>query len=549
MRLACLHLSALPLQLLLRRRPEWQKKPTAVVTHDRPHSPLLWVNEKARALGVLPGMKFSSALSFAQELCAGVVSAEEISAAQKELLGLLWQHSPEVEPFDDSPGVFWLNLAGLELLWSSMRSWGVTLLDTLSRETYEAHLVIGFSRFGTLAVACAGGVQQHEKTFPKESAQAARLRVFEDLEAENCCARQIRLDRLHLPPKKRESLARLGIHTLGDFLQLPPASVLRRYGSKLYELHRMASYDLEIPLQPSLPHTPYVQTIHLDESPESYVSGILFLCKRALHPLLDRLLKEGKAATCIVLRLALDIREEPVVEEKVQPAEPTLQMALLLNLLQLRLETRGLSEPVRSLEVEVEPVALSFSQPSLFEKRPRRDLQEGERALARVKAELGEAAVGYFQLRTAHMPEGRFKWKTMGRLQNTMAFSPQSTYDTQNHVDKLPSLSAPRSLVRRFFDRPIPLAKNPGSRPAPPDDGENPEPRESLDGLYFQGELFGETENSTLKECGGPYVVSGGWWLSAVRRDYRFLEASSGKILWVYFDRREGRWYLCGLVE
>ena len=248
LRLACVHISALPLQLLLRRRPDWRKGPTAVVTHDRPHSPLLWVNENARALNVLPGMKFSSALSFAQDLCAGEVPSEEIESAQKELLSLFWQYSPEVEPSDNSPGVFWLNLAGLELLWPTLRHWGETLLKALSKEKYEAHLVIGFSRFGTLAVACAGAMQQHEKSSQYESVSNPKFWTFEDFETEKSHARQVRLDRLHLPPKKRERLARLGIHTLGDFLQLPPAGVLRRYGPKLYELHRMASYDLDLPL-------------------------------------------------------------------------------------------------------------------------------------------------------------------------------------------------------------------------------------------------------------------------------------------------------------
>ena len=43
-RVACIDLPALPLQLLLRRRPDWRRLPAAVVAEDNPQAPLLWVN-------------------------------------------------------------------------------------------------------------------------------------------------------------------------------------------------------------------------------------------------------------------------------------------------------------------------------------------------------------------------------------------------------------------------------------------------------------------------------------------------------------------------
>jgi protein ImuB len=47
----------------------------------------------------------------------------------------------------------------------------------------------------------------------------------------------------------------------------------------------------------------------------------------------------------------------------------------------------------------------------------------------------------------------------------------------------------------------------------------------------------------------GPYVVSGGWWMSTVHREYHFVETQSGDLLWVYYDRRRRRWFLHGRID
>ena len=62
-RLACVDLPVLPLQLLLRRHPDWRRQPAAVVDRDKAQGTLLWVNEAARQKRILPGMRYATALS------------------------------------------------------------------------------------------------------------------------------------------------------------------------------------------------------------------------------------------------------------------------------------------------------------------------------------------------------------------------------------------------------------------------------------------------------------------------------------------------------
>ena len=50
-RKACVDVPALPLQLLLRRRPDWVSGPVAVVDRDKPQGVVLWADEGARRQG------------------------------------------------------------------------------------------------------------------------------------------------------------------------------------------------------------------------------------------------------------------------------------------------------------------------------------------------------------------------------------------------------------------------------------------------------------------------------------------------------------------
>jgi hypothetical protein len=77
-RLACVDLPELPLQLLLRRHPEWTGAPVAVVAEDRPQAFILWVNESARRSGVLPGQRFAQGLALETGLRCGTVSRAEV---------------------------------------------------------------------------------------------------------------------------------------------------------------------------------------------------------------------------------------------------------------------------------------------------------------------------------------------------------------------------------------------------------------------------------------------------------------------------------------
>ena len=501
-RLACVDLPAFPLQLLLRRHPEWASQPAAVVAEDKPQGLILWVNEKARQHGVLPGLRYAAALSLTTELRAGAVASTEIQKSLKELTYRFMYFSPEVEPSSEEPGVFWLNGMGLKLLYPSSEKWAQALHADIAAQKFHVSVVAGFTRFGTYAVA---------KT-------KKGITVFNDPAIERRTAGEVPLSRLDLDPDFRDTLFKLGIRTVGALLLLPPIGLRERFGPKAYRLHRMAAGDLWAPLDPCKPEEPVKQHRILD-NPEDDTTRLVFLIKQLLHPMLATLATRAQALAALWLSFLID--RNGWMKEQIRPAVPTLDSNQILDLVWLRLESIQFSAGIVEIGLEAEACAATTEQLRLFSEGPARDLDAANRALARLRAEFGDGAVVQAKLRDGHLPEARFAWEPLNRVKLP-----------RNELNDLNDLNGPvpRPLVRRIMAKPIAL---PGG------------PRHTHeDGWLILGHKYGSVD-----KLSGPHVFSGGWWNREIQRDYYFAETRRGAIAWVYYDRVRRRWFLQGWIE
>jgi len=498
-RTACVDLPALPLQLLLRRHPDWRPHPAAVVDVDRPHGRVLWADERARARRVLPGMRYAAALSLAPDLRAGEVPPEEIERAVAGLAARMRRYTPNVEPVRGDadlggPGTFWLDASGLERLHESLRDWADLVLADLARAGFRATIAVGFTRFGTYALA-----------------RAKRGAVVLGRPAEErAAARGVALDLLTLDPAVRDALRKLGVVTVGGFADLPADGVGVRFGEAARRTHRLATGDLHVPLQPERPLPPAMDRRLLDHA-ETDVGRLLYVVEEQIAALVETVGDRGRA----VAELRLGLRFERMGEhvETVRPAAPTLDVRQLLELVRLRLQAvRTLPDGVEEVVLFAAEVEAEARQRHLL-LRPPRDLDAANRALARVRARLGDAAVVHARLRDGHLPEARFAWDPLDRL-----------------AEPKPGTAEAGRLVRRIHVRPVPLP---------------PRPRHEPDGWMLRG-----LEQGPVDRVVGPYVVSGGWWnRAAVHREYHFAETRDGEVLWVYWDRGRRRWFLQGRVE
>jgi protein ImuB len=507
-RLACVDLPAFALQLLLKRHPEWRAYPAAVVAEDKPQGLILQINERARRCGVLPGLRYAAAFSLARGLRAGEVRPDEIHKAIDALTRRLMRFTPEVEPSAVEPGVFWLNGKGLHRLYASPREWGGAIYQDIKTQGLQASLVVGFSRFGSYAVA-------------KEK---QGITIFDDPADERSVARKVPLDRLDIEAKFRDTLLKLGIKTVGGLLSLPSAGLRERFGAQAHRLYRMAAGDLWTPLDPCAPEETVAQR-HLLDDPENDVTRLLFLIKQLLHPVLATLATRTQALSALWLGFLIDKGEW--LKEQIRPAVPTLEAAQILDLVRLRLESLKFPAGVIEIELKAEACAATVEQLRLFSEQPKRDFDSANRALARLRAEFGAEAVVQARLKDGHLPEARFTWEPLDQV--------KLSKNVLNEAKRLNSLNelnppAPNMLVRRITEKPIMLAGGPFNR--------------HEDGWLLLGPKHGSIDKLT-----GPYVYSGGWWNREIQRDYYFAETRRGDLLWLYYDRVRRRWFLQGTIE
>lgn len=420
-------------------------------------------------------MSCATAVALVPTLRVGVVAPEEMRRDGEGVVRRLYRFSPRVE--HDGLGTFWLDASGLEWLHPSVEAWAKALREDLAQAGWQATVVVGFSRFGTCAVAKA-----HRG-----------VRVLSSPHEEREAAGRVRLRELGLGPKTVEALEKLGVRTVRDLRVLPEEGVQERFGREVAEVRRLAALDAFDPLRPQVEREEAQRHVVL-EAPESDLLRLVFVIKGALDPLLRVLARRGEA----VLSLELSVRQQDGRwrSTEVRPAAPTLDASQLADLVRLRLGSLPWEAAVVEVRVRARGVPAG---PEQLQAVPvaQRDLDEAGRALARLRAELGENSVVRAALRDGHLPEARYAWVPTDRLR----------------------LPAPRPvqqpvLVRRVYRRPVPLDALPAHRAA-----------------------F------------GPEEVTGGWWVRRVHRSYYFLETEAGELLWVYYDHRRRRWFLQGRVE
>ncbi len=495
-RMACVNLPNLPIQLLLQRHPDWREQPVAVVDFDKPQGTILCVNDCAHVLKVRPGMRYAAGLSLAGDLRASVVSGKEIDRMVGLVNECLGSHSPRVEPASGEPGVFWLDASGIKRLYGTLEEWVHRIRTDLEHIRFSATIVLGFRRFATYALT---------------KARRGMVIIKSPLE-EQTAALAVHLDCLALETKTRDLLLKLGIKTVGRFVQLPPTGIAKRFGPQVEQLHKMARSKLDLPLTPIRYKKPLSGQKVLDY-PETDVNRLALTVQQLLDPILQTLAKQGRLVSELKIRLQFSRIDSHT--ETLRPAAPTRDDRLLLDLVRLRLQTvHRLPDGVVEIELTARGVNAIARQNNILDVRPKRDLDAANRALARVRAEHGEESVVCAQLRDAHLPEAQYAWQPLQTLEPA---KPRSV-----HIG---------CSIRRIKFRPQLLR------------GWAKLQKDSL------AEMRPELNQVTVLRSFGPFMVSGGWWRQSVERAYFYAEMQSGEIIWIYYDRLRRRWFQQGRVE
>ncbi len=491
------------------------RSPAAVVAEDKPNARLLEVNEAARNQGILPGMRYAAALSLCAELHAGVLRADEMEEEMDGAFRALQGVGPDVEICRDVSGVFWLDGSGLERLYSSASSWARAIRKILGEVGFQAVVVVGWSRFGTYAVARSFAKPEGERGKP---ICRHEVTVFPSLADERRAVGKVLLEDLGLGESLCRAMERLGITSVGDFLALPESGLRERFGEEAWRLRRLAESSRWTPLQAERVERPWTSEIDL-EPPDGDVYRLLFAIKQHMDPLIERLAERKRSLAEVAIEMKFDNGERRC--DRLRPARPTCDGAQIIDLLRLRMEsflgnTRDHAAKVETIRIAVKGMPSCSDQHRLFAENPRRDSKSAHRALARLRAEFGANTVVRAVLREGHLPEAHFRWEPFGEVDGFL------TSSTGRH--------SAANLVRRLHYRPLPLSPRPSR-------------------LRNDGWLPCGVHCGAVVRLIGPHVIDGGWWIRAVHREYHFAETQRGDLLWIFHDRLRRRWFLHGEVR
>ncbi len=397
-RLACVEVRELPLQVLLHAHSDWAASPVAVVESDKPTALVLHVNEAARQTGVLPGLRYGEALSLCARLHAGTVSDEDTASAVNELLSVLRLWSPAIEA---RGGLFWCDVSGLSQLFPSLVEWSTQVHAALEAAEWRVSVCVGFTRFGSGAIARA--------------LKLGQVRCLLSVEEERSLTARVPLRRLGLSADSLIPLEKLGVSTVGSLLRLPVSGLRKRFGEDVERIAMMASGRRVEPFQPIAEALPIIKRLDFDD-PIIDVNQLLFAILEPLRWLMNTLESRQLALKSLVLTLGFDRpKGEANVPRELQLAfaEPTLDQARVSEQLRLTLQTAWTVENslgVKWAELEVRGAAQHAAQLALVD-RPRRPVDAIRRSLERVRAAFGEASVVTLTQGPGILPEARMRFE------------------------------------------------------------------------------------------------------------------------------------------
>jgi protein ImuB len=445
---ACIYVPNFSVAAALRAEPELQARALAILEGNPPLEKTIAVNEKARRLGIAPGMSKAQA-----ELCAELAlrprSALRESAAHAALLDCAQSFSPRVE--DAACDTALLDLAGLESLFGSLpeiscalhnRAAALGLAANVAIASTPDTAVLAARGFSGITVIPAG--KEAEQLGPLPTGVLFGTGLAED---------RLNKDQLDEDGKKKadrllETLDRWGIRNLRGLAALPEISLSERLGQEGLRLQQLARGATSRTLVPVEVPQIFEESVEL-EHPIVLLEPLAFLLNRLLEQICARL--GSRALSTQELRLTLELENlrsfnQPSTISHQQFIRtlrlplPMLDAKVFLKLLQLDLNAHPPGAPIVKIHLAAEPARSRSAQGGLF-RPPSPEPEKLELTLARIAGMVGENKVGALELLDTHHPEGF-------HMQRFVAEAPQKN-DRERDSDSAEEKSAVTAL-RRF---------------------------------------------------------------------------------------------------
>jgi protein ImuB len=447
---------------------------------------------QALAAGVAPGMALNSALALQPGLRVLSRDPDRERILLEAVATAAVDFTPRVNL--EPPDAVLLEVRGSLRLFGGARGLRELLRRRLQAHGLEPRIALTPAALASLWFARAG----EEVTLRRPDALAARLAPLP-------------LVATRWPERALQSLATMGVRTVGECLRLPRDGFARRFEPRMrLELDRALGHA----------HDPRAAFVALerfvarrDLEPELTDTDRL---QRACQPLLEQLCAflQGRGAGIEALELRFLHREAAATRLRLRFVEPVTAAARILDVLRERLARTELCGPVRAVRVRSGRLVEARAEVADLFARDRRRGAALPQLIERLRARLGAEAVHGLCLVPEHRPE---KNGDIHLFSATGSATPcESGKGLRPLFRSNPHCSRPVWLLAE----PQPLAGD-----------ERPQ---------CEGPL--EIEE-------GPERIESGWWDGRdVRRDYYVARTPAGARLWIFRERRaQGGWFLHGV--
>lgn len=476
------------------RKPELRETPFVLVASEHGRRMVQASSRQALALGIRPG----TSLADARVLHPGLEVYADKPGWGERLLYRLAEWCLRYTPFaaPDSPSGLMLDISGCPHLWGGEAAYLADLLSVLDGKGYQVRAAIA----DTIGAAWALARYGEQGRIAGEGKQREALLSLPPAA-------------LRLESRVLEGLEKLGFRQIGQFIDLPAATLRRRFGEGLLFRLGQALGREEETFQPIQPRVPYEEQLPCLE-PIRTAKGIEIALRKLLYTLCQRLSREGKGLRKAVFKgLRVDGK---TVEITIGTGRASHNPLHLFRLFALKIP---LLEPALGIELFclegllVEKVQLPQEQ--LWHRSG--DPAAVAELLDRVAAKLGSGRIHRY------LPQERYWPERSVRPAQTFDEEPDTAWpDTVRPLHLLP-VPEPITVM-------VPLPDYPPLH------------------FRYQGKVV------RVARADGPERIEQEWWLqTGPPRDYYCVEDAEGARYWLFrlglYGKGEPQWFLHGFFS
>ena len=352
-------------------------------------------------------------------------------------------------------------------------------------------------------------------------AHTSRTALVEPGDEEQALAK-LPVGALRLPSAVLESLEALGLWTIGDVLRLPRESLASRFGAILPQRLGQALGSIPETFICERLREPFSVFREWDV-PVDNRNTLAFLCRQMIEELLAMASRLGMG----LQELEGELRAETgFVSIDIRLVEPTQDDRHLAQLVELQLERKTSLGGIIAVRWTALKLGRSEqAQGNWFgDDSQTRDSRAVRSLVERLSSRLDPKAV----LRVEVVPDAQPEHAV--RLFSLMNFQARKS-DKKSDCFRLPPEQS-RARPLRLLGVPEPIDVTSIIPDGPP------------------LRMAWQRENARVVRSWGPERIETGWWRAQdVERDYYRAEWEDGTHVWIYRDRRSGRWFLHGFFD